>query len=72
MQRGIEGAILDEHFVAGDLLNPARDPVAVERRAVDRLQDEDPEGALQQIDSGSVHKVPAPNYRVEYAGLMRL
>src|SRR5687768_9664237 len=55
MQGGVERAVLDEDLVAGDLLDPPRDAVAVQRLAAHRFQDEDPKRPLQQIYRRPVH-----------------
>ena len=60
MQRRVERTVLDQDLVAGDLLDPARDPVAVQRPATDRLQDQDAERPLEEVDGGPV-PYPAVN-----------
>ena len=49
IQRGIERALLDLQAVLRDLLDAEQDAVAVQRPQRDGLEDEEVEGALQQL-----------------------
>ncbi len=49
IQRGIERALLNLQAVLRDLLNAEQDAVAVQRPQRDGLEDEEVEGALQQL-----------------------
>ena len=49
LQRGIERALLDLQDVVGELADPLRDRPAVQRLERDRLQDQQIDGALNEI-----------------------
>ena len=49
VQRGIERALLDEQRAAGHLLDPLHDRVAAERAERDGLEDQEVEGAGEQV-----------------------
>ena len=50
---GIDGALIQQDLIATDLLNAARDAVAVERaHGGEGLQDHEVEGALQEVEFG--------------------
>ena len=50
-ERGVDGALVEEDFVAADLFDAAGDAVAVERaHGGEGLQDHEVEGALEEIE----------------------
>ena len=52
---GINGALIEKDFVSADLLNAARDAVAVERaHGGEGLQDHEVESALQEVEFAGV------------------
>src|SRR5205085_11024479 len=51
MKSGIEGALLDAEYVAGNLLHTLGDGPAVPRSKSDRSQNQQVEGALREIDA---------------------
>jgi hypothetical protein len=50
-ERGVDGALVEEDFVAADLLDAAGDAVAVETaHGVEGLEDHEVEGALEEFE----------------------
>ena len=53
---GVDGALVEENFVAADLLDAAGDAVAVERaHGGEGLEDHEVQGALEEIEFGIGH-----------------
>lgn len=53
---GIDSPLIEQDLIAADLLNAARDAVAVERaHGGESLQDHEVEGALQEVEFGWRH-----------------
>ena len=56
-ERGVNGALVEQDFVAGDLFDAASDAVAVEgTNGGEGLQDHKVEGALEKIELGVRHR----------------
>jgi hypothetical protein len=58
MERGVEGAVLDVEVVLGGGPDPAGDGVAVPGAPGEGLEDQDVEGALEEIELWSRHESP--------------